>query len=156
MNGWCVVRGSAHHPPLLSASLSAVTAPASTRLHQPRTVRRSVRAGLRAAIVVFAAVVVLLPALPAAAASDVGNIGNVRDPQGLSVPMELLLFIGIPLLGFLVAALLSFRPSKGSRGRYRPGRPWTYEPVWFGDESALEYEPKRAALPGAGGASGRW
>jgi hypothetical protein len=100
---------------------------------------------------------VLLPALPAAAAEgDVGQIGDVRSPDSLSVPLEVLFFIGIPVLGFIIAASLAFRPQKGSVRRYRPGRPWTFEPIWFGDESALELEPQRAALPGAGGASGRW
>ena len=100
---------------------------------------------------------VLLPALPAAAAStDFGRIGDVGSPDSLSLPLEVLLFVGIPVLGFIFAASLAFRPQKGSARRYRPGRPWTYEPVWFGDESALEHEPQRAALPGAGGASGRW
>jgi hypothetical protein len=103
---------------------------------------------------------VLLPALPAAAVNtnpnDIGRIGDVGSPDSLSVPLQVLLFIGAPLLCFIIAALLAFRPPRGASRRYRPGRPWAYEPVWFGDESALEQEPHRAALPGAGGASGRW
>jgi hypothetical protein len=103
---------------------------------------------------------VLLPALPAAAAATdvgpIGQIGDVGSPDSLSVPLEVLLFIGVPVLGFIIAALMAFRPQRGANRRYRPGRPWAFEPVWFGDESALEHEPKRAALPGAGGASGRW
>lgn len=107
---------------------------------------------------------VLLPALPAAASGSnvitnvpkIGNIDNVSSPESLSVPLEVLLFIGIPVVGFIIAALMAFRPQRGTARRYRPGRQWTHEPVWFGDESALEYEPQRAALPGAGGASGRW
>ncbi len=105
----------------------------------------------------------LLPAFPAAAASggstDVqqfGQIGDVRSPDGLSLPLTILLYVGIPLLGFIIGGVMAFRPSKNDRRRYRPGRPWTYEPVWFGDKSGLELEPLRAALPGAGGASGRW
>lgn len=107
--------------------------------------------------------IVLLPALPAAASGNdirhvqqIGNIGNVSSPDSLSVPLEVLLFVGIPVVGFIIAALMAFRPQRGTARRYRPGRQWTHEPVWFGDESALEYEPQRAALPGAGGASGRW
>jgi hypothetical protein len=106
---------------------------------------------------------VLLPALPAAASGNditrvpqIGNIGNVGSPDSLSVPLEVLLFVGIPLVGFIIAAMLAFRPQRGTARRYRPGRQWSFEPVWFGDESALEHEPQRAALPGAGGASGRW
>jgi hypothetical protein len=118
---------------------------------------RRVRAGIRGAFVGLAVMMVLLPAFPAAAAdTGIDNIGDVGSPDSLSVPLEVLLFVGIPVLGFLIAASLAFRPQKGSARRYRPGRPWTFEPVWFGDESALELEPQRAALPGAGGASGRW
>jgi hypothetical protein len=117
-----------------------------------------VRAGLTTAFALLAAVLVFVPAASASAANtNFGKIGDVYSPSGLSLPITLLLFIGIPILGFGVAAALAFRPSKGANRRYRPGRPWTFEPVWFGDESvALEREPKRAALPGAGGASGSW
>jgi hypothetical protein len=117
-----------------------------------------VRAGLRTAGAAFALLLLLVPALPAAATttSDIGQIGDVRSPEGLSLPLMLLLYVGIPLAGFIIGGTLAFRPSRGARRRYRPGRPWNYEPVWFGDESTLEHEPKRAALPGAGGASGRW
>ncbi len=118
---------------------------------------RRVRVGIRAAFAALGVLLVLLPALPAAASGyEIGKIGDVGSPDSLSVPLEVLLFIGIPVLGFLLAGLLAFRPQRGSSRRYRPGRPWTFEPVWFGDESALEHEPKRAALPGAGGANGRW
>jgi hypothetical protein len=100
---------------------------------------------------------VLVPALPAAATGGgIGNVGDVGDPDPLSLPVELLIFVGGPILVFGIALLLAYIPSKGSSERYRPGRPWTHDPVWFGDESALEHEPKRAALPGAGGANGRW
>jgi hypothetical protein len=118
-----------------------------------------VRAGLRTAIALFGVVLVFAPALPAAADynnTDFGKIGDVYSPGGLSLPVSLLLYIGVPLLGFAIAALMAFRPSKGANRRYRPGRAWTNEPVWFGDVSALEHEPTRAALPGAGGASGSW
>jgi hypothetical protein len=132
-----------------SASLNPVTKPAR--------IRRSVRAGLTAAFTLLAAVLVFAPAGTAAAANtDFGKVGDVYSPSGLSLPVTLLLFVGIPILGFAVAAALAFRPSKGASRRYRPGRTWTHEPVWFGDESALEREPTRAALPGAGGASGNW
>jgi hypothetical protein len=124
---------------------------------------RRIRAGIRGAFVTLGVMLVLLPALPAAASGNdikdinqVGQIGDVGSPDSLSVPLEVLLFIGIPIAGFIIAALMAFRPQRGASRRYRPGRPWTFDPVWFGDESVLEQEPKRAALPGAGGASGRW
>lgn len=107
----------------------------------------------------FGLVLVLVPASPALADynnTEFGKIGDVYSPGGLSLPVTLLFYIGIPLAGFFLAALMAFRPSKGSSRRYRPGRPWSHEPVWLGDVSALEQEPTRAALPGAGGASGSW
>ena len=105
--------------------------------------------------------VALIPALPAAALPSgtgpgLGQIGDVGSPDGLNLPLKLLIFAGIPLLGFVIGAIMAFRPAHGVSRRYRPGRAWTHDPAWFGDETALEYEPKRAALPGAGGASGRW
>jgi hypothetical protein len=119
--------------------------------------RRSVKAGLTTAFALLAAVLVFVPAGTAAAANtNFGKIGDVYSPSGLSLPVSLLFYIGIPIVGFAVAGMLAFRPSKGANRRYRPGRAWVHEPVWFGDESALEREPTRAALPGAGGASGSW
>lgn len=141
---------------LHSASLSGVTDPAPTPVVEPRFNGRVIRAGYRTAIAAFVAALVLVPAFPAAAGDNIGNIGEVRNPDSLSLPLELLIFIGIPIVAFIIAGLLAYLPGKGSSQRYRPGRPWTHDPVWFGDESALEQEPKRAALPGAGGASGRW
>ena len=123
-------------------------------------VRRRLRAGIRGACAAFGLTLLLIPALPAAAdavdPAQIGQIGNVHTPQGLSLPLTLLYFVGFPLLGFVIGGAMAFRPQRGASRRYRPGRPWTHEPVWFGDESTLEHEPKRAALPGAGGASGRW
>ena len=142
--------GSTQHPRQRSVSLALVTNPA----------RRRLRAGVRGACAAFGLALLFVPAFPAAAnpvdPGQLGQIGNVGSPQGLSLPLTLLLFVGIPLVGFIIGALMAFRPSRGAAGRYRPGRPWNYEPIWFGNESALEREHKRSALPGAGGASGRW
>ena len=123
-------------------------------------IRGGIRGGIRGACAAFGLALLFVPAFPAAASAvdpaQVGQIGNVGSPQGLSLPLTLLLFVGIPVVGFAIGALMAFRPQRGAGGRYRAGRPWNHEPVWFGDESALEREHKRAALPGAGGASGRW
>jgi hypothetical protein len=69
------------------------------------------------------------------------------------------LYVGIPVAGFIIAILLSLRSGRKS-DRYRPGQPWTHEPAWFGsseqESEAVQEQRRRAALPGAGGASGRW
>ncbi len=124
---------------------------------QDAAIRKGVRVGMRAAAGVFGALLVLLPALPASADNtDFGKIGDVYSPDGLSLPLTILLYVGIPAVAFIIAGLLAVWSAKSSSQRYRPGRPWNKEPVWFGDESALEHEPQRAALPGSGGASGSW
>ena len=123
--------------------------------------RSALRPALRGAAAGLVLALVLLPALPAMALQSgtgpgIGQIGDVYSPDGLTLPIKLLLFVGIPVVGFIIGGLIAFRPQRGANRRYRPGRAWTAEPVWFGDPSALEHEPQRAALPGAGGASGSW
>lgn len=49
----------------------------------------------------------------------------------MSVTETVLVFVGIPLGLFLLAALAVYGPSAARQPRYRPGRPWPYEPVWF-------------------------
>jgi hypothetical protein len=108
-------------------------------------------------------VLLVLLAGPAAAATSEspgsGDIGDVHSPQPQSLPVMLGLYVGIPLAGFVIAILLSLRSGKKSE-RYRPGRPWQHDPAWFGTSvegsKEAEEEHQRAALPGAGGASGQW
>jgi hypothetical protein len=114
------------------------------------------------AVVLAVPALLLLAAAPAFAAqqdSGVGDIGDVHNPEPQSLPVILGLYVGIPALGFLIAILLAGRPGKKTE-RYRPGRPWEHDPAWFGtslEESQEDQEKRRrAALPGAGGASGQW
>lgn len=107
----------------------------------------------------------MLFAVPALAAPEPqpdmgsGDIGDVHSPAPQSLPVMIGLYVGIPLAGFLIAILLSFRAGRKT-DRYRPGQPWKHDPAWFGtseqDAEAVQEERHRAALPGAGGASGRW
>jgi hypothetical protein len=103
----------------------------------------------------------LLAAPASAAQPDAGNgdIGDVHSPATQSALTMLGLYVGIPALGFLIAFLLAGRSAKKTE-RYRPGQPWQHDPAWFGSsekESAeVTEQRRRAALPGAGGASGRW
>jgi hypothetical protein len=77
-----------------------------------------------------------------------------------------LVFAGIPLL---VIALVTFavygRSLLHQPNRYRPGRPWTYPPVWYvaHPEAIEDVVPERIPIEGAGpsvtavgGASGEW
>jgi hypothetical protein len=80
-----------------------------------------------------------------------------------------LVYGGIPLGITLLLALFVFgRSAMNQPNRYRPGRPWTYEPVWFipHPEALPHHESARRAIEGSiggsvhatpvGGASGEW
>ena len=150
-------------PRSTSANLSAMSSTPRTGVAGSSG---SARLGSRALGLVLAVpTLLMLFAVPALAAPmpqpDVGNgdIGDVHNPAHQSLPMMLALYVGIPALGFLVAILLAGRSGKKS-DRYRPGQPWQHDPAWFGsseqDAEAEQEQRRRAALPGAGGASGRW
>jgi hypothetical protein len=53
---------------------------------------------------------------------------------GLSVTDTVLVFVGIPAVVVLVIAGLVYAGSRSGGGgakRYRPGRPFSFTPVWF-------------------------
>lgn len=93
-------------------------------------------------------------ALPASAAT--GGVGDAYSPSSLGLPLTLALFIGIPLLGFVIAGLIALRPQRGSKAGYRPGRPWDHDTEWFGTPPDRQADERRMALPHAGGARGSW
>ena len=49
----------------------------------------------------------------------------------MSIPETVLIYVGAPLGLYLLAAFAVYGPTAVSQPRYRPGRPWTHEPVWF-------------------------
>ncbi len=122
---------------------------------------RSLGRRLLAVVLAVPALLLVLagPALAAAQDPGAGDIGDVHTPAPQSLPVMLGLYVGIPALGFLIAILLAGRSGKKS-DRYRPGRPWEHDPAWFGaSQQELQEDQeqrRRAALPGAGGASGQW
>lgn len=62
----------------------------------------------------------------------------------MSIAQTALVFAGIPILVIGAFALLVFGPSEVRQpNRYRPGKPWTYPPVW--------YVPRPAAVSGRSG-----
>jgi len=75
----------------------------------------------------------------------------------LGTGLTLVYYVVIPIGAFLVIAFLSTLPAMLRRPRYRPGRPWQHDPLWFNGPD----DPDRAvagARPGAskGGASAEW
>lgn len=92
-------------------------------------------------------------ASPAVALED----GEQPGPP-LSTGLVLVYYVLIPLGAFAVIALLAVLPSMLRRPRYRPGKAWNFDPLWFAGPA----EPEQAlvdARPGAtarGGASAEW
>lgn len=94
----------------------------------------------------------------------------------MSIVQTVLVYVGIPVLAFALAAAVTLGRGAGRAPRYRPGAPWQYEPVWYlphpehsGPVSSLEARThaaasSRLALHGSGsepvkaggGASGEW
>lgn len=72
-------------------------------------------------------------------------------------PLEVLgIFVGIPLALFALIALLVVAPSWARDARYRPGLPWTAEPVWFEGPERDGDGPAERRPNGGGGASADW
>jgi hypothetical protein len=96
---------------------------------------------------------VLAAALPAYALDD----GEVHG-KSLGVGLTILIYVVIPLGIFLVIAFFSVLPSLLRRPRYRPGRPWNYDPLWFAgaDDPDRALAGARPGVTGRGGASAEW
>ncbi|HET6907893.1 MAG TPA: hypothetical protein VFH54_01015 [Mycobacteriales bacterium] len=115
----------------------------------PAVLRRSARL----AAVATGALLPILVAAPALALDDGEQPGS-----GLSTALVILYFVVIPIGAFLVIAFFAVLPSLLRRPRYRPGRPWNHDPLWFNGPD----DPNKAltaARPGAtakGGASAEW
>ncbi|GAA2530599.1 hypothetical protein [Pilimelia columellifera] len=93
----------------------------------------------------------------------------------MAVSETVLLYVVIPALILLAVGGLAYASSSDGARRYRPGRPYEVEPVWFlaaqraGGTPAIENDPAAARRPAAignasaarpatatGGASDRW
>lgn len=55
----------------------------------------------------------------------------VRYGVGVSVWETVLIFAVLPVAGLALLALLTFAPGSSRTPRYRVGRPWDHEPVWY-------------------------
>jgi hypothetical protein len=102
--------------------------------------------------------VLLIGLLAAAQLPASADIGDHYTPQPLHLAVTLGVYVGIPLAFVLLVAALTLRqPRTTGALRYRPGRPWGFDAVWFGarPEESKDGRP-RVAVPGTGGASGSW
>ena len=70
---------------------------------------------------------VVLAATPALAKLDDGEVKG----KSLGAGLVILYYVVIPVAIFLVIAFFSVLPSMLRRPRYRPGRAWNHDPMWF-------------------------
>ena len=115
---------------------------------------RSSRVLRRTAAVGLAALTTTLLAAGPAFALDDGEVHG----KGLGTGMTIVVFVLIPLGAFLVIAFFSALPSLLRRPRYRPGRPWKHDPLWFSgpDDPDAALSTARPGATGRGGASAEW
>ena len=100
-----------------------------------------------------ALVSVLVLAAPALALDD----GEVRG-KPLGTGLVIVIYVLIPLGAFAVIAFFSALPSLLRRPRYRPGRPWRHDPLWFHgpDDPVSALSSARPGATARGGASAEW
>lgn len=73
----------------------------------------------------------------------------------MTIPQTLGIFVGIPVLAYVLMSLLVWAGRTHRRPRYRPGQEWTYPPQWWaGDQPVVP----SVVIPGTarGGARGTW
>jgi hypothetical protein len=113
------------------------------------------RTRLRIAVLVTGLLAPVLTAAPAMAL--IKDDGENPGPS-LGDGMTLLLFVVIPLGVFAIITFFALLPSALSRPRYRPGKPWNHDPLWFGgpEDPETALQSARPAASARGGSSAEW
>lgn len=96
----------------------------------------------------------LVVAAPALASND---DGEVHGPS-LGTGLVIVYYVVIPLGAFAVISFFAVLPSLLRRPRYRPGRPWNFDPLWFNgpDDPNSAVASARPGGTAKGGASAEW
>lgn len=120
----------------------------ATRSDSFRDVKRLVT------VVLAAMTSVVVTAGPALAFRDDGEVHGKPLGAGLTIAIYVL----IPLGAFLLIAFFAALPSMLKRPRYRPGRPWKHDPLWFNgpDDPDAALAKARPGSTARGGASAEW
>lgn len=105
-------------------------------------------------VVVAALTAVIVTAGPALAFNDDGEVHG----KSLGTGETIAIFVLIPLGAFFVIAFFASLPSMLKRPRYRPGRPWKHDPLWFNgpDDPDAALAKARPGSSARGGASAEW
>jgi hypothetical protein len=116
--------------------------------------RRTSRLLRRSAVVATTVAGSLLAVATPALALDDGEVKG----KPLGIGLVIAIYVLIPLGTFAVIAFFSTLPSVLRRPRYRPGRPWNYDPLWFNgpDDPDRALATARPRATAKGGASAEW
>lgn len=114
-----------------------------------RTLRHAART---ATGLLLTAPVLVMTALPALALED----GEEPAPS-LPLAVNILLYLGIPVLIFVLAAIPIFASAR-KKSRYRPAEGWDHQPLWFAgpDDPEAAVSSASPEQSGRGGASASW
>ena len=107
-----------------------------------------------AALLAGVVVPILVVADPALAKLDDGE----KHAKPLTAGQVILIYVVVPVGAFLVIAFFAVLPSLLRRPRYRPGRPWNHDPLWFAgpDDTDRALAGARPGVTAKGGASAEW
>lgn len=98
--------------------------------------------------------------LPVAVTAGPGLALSAARGDGSSIGGAALvaIYVFVPLAAILLIAAAVYAPVLLRRPRYRPTRPWAYEPMWFAapEDPEAAYERARAGAVAQGGSSGSW
>jgi hypothetical protein len=99
-------------------------------------------------------------------ATDALGARSIGYGNAVSVLQTVLIYVLIPAAIYGVIALLTLWSRSARLPRYRPGQPWTYEPVWWSasgvvDPAHADVDDEPAAgdtlvRTARGGARGNW
>ena len=86
------------------------------------------------------------------------HAGTTGGWVGSSFVRGALLYVGVPVLVFVVVAVLVSIPGKRNRRRYRPAEGWDADPVWFAGPADPVGAVAQATVGDVvrGGAGGSW
>jgi hypothetical protein len=77
----------------------------------------------------------------------------------VTVTQTVLVFVGIPagIIAFLFLAVYGKSLAR-QPNRYRPGKPWTFEPSWYvpHPDAVVQHDGGASSTTAVGGASGEW
>lgn len=129
-----------------------------TTFHARLAGRRHARPRLRRAFAALGVAVAGMAGAGLGATPAFAEAAGRAGGAGIGFGEVLLTYVGAPVALFVVIGGLALLPSARRRPQYRPGRPFSGEPVWFAgpDDPETAVRTANPADQQRGGARGSW